>query len=63
MRAIRLILPFGLCSLALPTHAQSWAEGMLDQEAGFFEVRDAFNAHWQARPYERRSGGEATGSR
>lgn len=56
MRAIRLILPFGLCSLALPTHAQSWAEGMLDQEAGFFEVRDAFNAHWQARPYERSKG-------
>jgi hypothetical protein len=36
-----------VCLLSLPTIAQNnWEEKMLESDANFFEIRDAFNDHW-----------------
>src|SRR4051812_19335865 len=43
-------------ALPFPSMAQSWAQRMQDPNANFFEVRNAFNAHWQNRPYQRSKG-------
>lgn len=36
--------------------AQDWVNKMLDQNVNFYEVQDAFNAHWQGKDYERGKG-------
>ena len=56
MRAITTLLPIGLAVLPFTVWSQSWSDLMQDPEASFFEVRDAFNAHWHGRPYERGKG-------
>lgn len=56
MRAIPPVLVLALAAAFSNSRAQSWAEGMLDPNADFRAVRDAFNAHWLDRPYERGKG-------
>lgn len=56
MRAITTPLFIALAVLPFQTWSQSWSDLMHDPNASFFEVRDAFNAHWEGRPYERGKG-------
>lgn len=59
MRATTTFLPIAFCVLPLAAWSQSWSDLMQDPEVSFFEVRDAFNAHWEGRPYERGKGYKA----
>ncbi len=54
MRVIPLF--FALFLFTPQGRSQAWAEGMMDPDANFHQVRDAFYAHWQDRPYERSKG-------
>lgn len=50
------ILLVVLSILSTSLFAQEWINKMLDQNVNFYEVQDAFYAHWQDKGYERGKG-------
>ena len=56
MRALRSPLLFVSVLFTAGVHAQQWARLMQDPAVPFHQVRDAFNAHWEGRPYEQGKG-------
>ena len=56
MRALRSPLLLLSVLLTAGVHAQQWARLMQDPAVPFHQVRDAFNAHWEGRPYEQGKG-------
>ncbi|MBP7513740.1 MAG: PKD domain-containing protein [Flavobacteriales bacterium] len=56
MRASFWSVPMFLSFLPVVASGQSWSQGMSDPGTNFHAVRDAFNAHWEGRPYERGKG-------